>query len=178
MTTTAQIFQPTAVRDTGCCPRFDPEPWDDRQLTWHDKRFVKEHVPCFLHVPIGMGRKMAKQMALIGVARAQADGQPMLSDATSAWGTDLYIPVTRPVPGAVMDTLSGTFLTKVFEGRYREAGQWVAQMKAHVASKQRELDKIYFGYTMCPSCAKAYGKNYVVLFARLKDPKLQIESEN
>jgi len=31
------------------------------------------------------------------------------------------------------------------------------------------LDKLYFGYTTCPSCAKAYGKNYVVLFAKVDD---------
>jgi hypothetical protein len=30
-------------------------------------------------------------------------------------------------------------------------------------------DKIYLGYTACPKCAKAYGKNDVVLFAKLAD---------
>lgn len=171
--TSTQITEPAATRTTGCCPPFEPDAWDGKELTWHDKPFVKEHVPCFLHVPIGMGHRVMKQMALIESAAAQAAPQPMLSEETSAWGADLYIPVTKPVAGAAMDTLSGTFLTKVFEGPYRDAGRWVAEMKAHVASKQREFDRIYFGYTTCPKCAKAYGKNYVVLFARLRGPKIE-----
>jgi hypothetical protein len=174
-TITTEVTEPTAIRSTGCCPPFQPEAWDGKEFTWHDKRFVKEHVPCFLHIPIGMGRRVMKQTALIEAASAQSEAQPMLADETSAWGTDLYIPVTKPVPGSAMDTLSGTFLTKVFEGPYRDANEWVAQMKAYVAGMQRELDKIYFGYTTCPKCAKAYGKNYVVLFAKLKDPKLEID---
>ena len=23
--------------ETGCCPRFDPEPWDEKEHTWQDK---------------------------------------------------------------------------------------------------------------------------------------------
>lgn len=40
-------------------------------------------------------------------------------------------------------------------------------MQGHVAAKGRTLEKLYFGYTTCPKCAKAYGKNYVVLFAKV-----------
>lgn len=167
-TTTSQSAAPTAVPDTGCCPPFAPEPWDEKELTWHDQRFVKEHVPALFHVPLGMGRKVVKQMALIDAAHAQSDMHIMLSDDESAWGSELYIPVTKPVPGASMETLSGTFLTKVFEGPYREARHWADEMKSYVASKGAQLDKLYFGYTTCPKCAEAYGKNYVVAFAKLK----------
>jgi hypothetical protein len=40
-------------------------------------------------------------------------------------------------------------------------------MKVHVASKQKAMQKLYFFYTTCPKCAKAYGKNYVVLLAQI-----------
>lgn len=39
-----------------------------------------------------------------------------------------------------------------------------------MAGKGRTLEKLYFGYTTCPKCAKAYGKNYVVLFAKVGEP--------
>jgi hypothetical protein len=92
----------------------------------------------------------------------------MLSDDRSPWGADIYIEVKSAVPGATMDTLSGTFLTQVFEGPFRDAGKWVEQMRAHVTSRGRVLEKLYFGYTTCPKCAKAYGKNYVVVFAKVR----------
>ncbi len=74
---------------TGCCPPFDPGPWDD--------------------------------MRLIEAAHATATQSPMLSEERSPWGSDLYINVTGPVPGADVVTLSGTFLTKVYEGPFRNA---------------------------------------------------------
>jgi len=40
-------------------------------------------------------------------------------------------------------------------------------MEKYVADKGKTLKKLYFSYTICPRCAKAYGKNYVVLFAQV-----------
>ncbi len=159
----------TPVTPTGCCPPFDPAPWQDKELSWKDKPFVKDHVTCLFHVPINMGSKIRKDMHLIEAAHAEGDSHVMLSDEKSPWGADIFIEVKKAVPGATMDSLSGHFMTKVFEGPFREAGKWAQQMTDHVAARGRTLEKLYFGYTTCPKCAKAYGKNYVVLFAKVKE---------
>lgn len=31
-----------------CCPRFDPAPWDEKEISWQDKRFVKDRVTSIL----------------------------------------------------------------------------------------------------------------------------------
>ncbi len=162
----AVMGKPT-VTPTGCCDPFDPEPWQDKEITWTDKIFVKDHVTSFLHIPLNMGSQIVKNMALIEKAEAKAPYQLMLTDELSPWGSDIYIDVAKTVPGARMATLSGTFLTKVFEGPYRDAGKWAQQMKEYVLEKGKRLKKLYFSYTTCPNCAKAYGKNYVVLFAKI-----------
>src|SRR3989339_500880 len=149
------------VKSTGCCDPFNPAPWEEKEITWNDKLFVKDHVISFLHIPLNFGKKVVKNMALIEAANAKAPYQLMLTDEKSLWGCDIYIDVTRDVPGAQMAKLSGTFLTKVFEGPYQNAGKWACDMEKYVKSKGRELKKIYFSYTTCPKCAKAYGKNYV-----------------
>jgi hypothetical protein len=159
------------VQATGCCPPFDPASWQDKEVTWHDKPFVRDHVACLFHVPLNMGRKVREDMARIEAAQAGSDRPLMLSDARSPWGADIFIEVPRAVPGATMDPLSGTFLTRVFEGPFRQAGDWARQMRDHVAAKGRQLEKLYVGYTTCPRCAKAYGKNYVVLFAKVNPPE-------
>ena len=151
--------------ETGCCPRFDPEPWDEKEVTWQDKLFVKDHVRSFLHMPLNFGRVMGKNMARIEGVGALADEPIVLSDETSLWGADIYIAVSKEVPGAETKGISGSFLTKVFEGPYKDAGTWVKEMKAYVESRGRELQKLYFFYTTCPKCAKVYGKNYTVLLA-------------
>ncbi len=166
-TSTPSTTRAARPRSTGCCPPFDPAPWDGKEIHWRDKLFVKEHVRALFHVPLNMGHTLTRAMARIQDAGATSTLPLMLSDDSSPWGSDLYIEVTKAVPHATMATLSGAFLTKVFEGPYRDAGKWVAAMKGHVAAQHRTLEKIYLGYTTCPACAKAYGKNYVIVLAKV-----------
>lgn len=155
------------IKSTGCCEPFNPDPWQNKEISWKEKMFVKDHVTSFLHIPLNMGNIIVKNMKLIEQANAQAPYQLMLTDEKSLWGADIYIDVSKKVPGAQMATLSGTFLTKVFEGPYQNVGTWAGEMKTYVTSKGKEIKKLYFSYTTCPKCAKAYGKNYVVLFAQI-----------
>ncbi|OGG11571.1 hypothetical protein A2Z00_05045 [Candidatus Gottesmanbacteria bacterium RBG_13_45_10] len=155
------------IKPTGCCDPFDPKPWQEKEVVWKDKLFVKDHVMSFLHIPLDMGKKIVKNMELIEKAHAKASYQLMLTDEKSLWGADIYIDVAKAVPGAQMARISGTFLSKVFEGPYQNVGKWAQEMKEYVEQKGKKLKKIYFSYTTCPNCAKAYGKNYVVLFAQI-----------
>jgi len=155
------------IKSTGCCEQFNPEPWQDKEIKWDNKLFVKDHVVSFLHIPLDFGKIVVKNIKLIEAAGAKADHQLMLTDEKSLWGADIYIDVAKEVPGAEMAMLSGIYLTKVFEGPYKNAGKWAIEMKEFVESKGKELRKIYFSYTTCPKCAKEYGKNYVVLFAQI-----------
>jgi hypothetical protein len=170
MATTSSDLAKTIV-PTGCCEPFDPELWQDREVIWKDKPFVKDHVRCLFHVPLNMGRRVMADMALIQAAGAQAEHPLMLSDDQSPWGADIFIEVSKAVPGATLEPLSGRFLTRVFEGPFRDAGKWAAEMQSYVAARGHEVERLYFGYTTCPRCAKAYGKNYVVLFAKLREAR-------
>jgi len=153
--------------ETGCCPRFDPEPWDEKEVTFQDKLFVKDHVRSFLHIPLNFGKVMVRNMEKIKKADALVPIPVMLSDEKSLWGSDIYIAVARDVPGATMARISGTFLTKVFEGPYKDAGKWAQEMKTYVKSKAKEIQKMYFFYTTCPKCAEFYGRNYTVILAKI-----------
>jgi hypothetical protein len=155
------------ISPTGCCDPFDPELWQEKEIVWSDKIFVKDHVTSFFHIPLNMGKKIVKNMELIEKAGAKSSHQLMLTDEKSLWGADIYIDVAKEVPEAQMASISGKFLTKVFEGPYHNAGKWAKEMEEYVKNKGKVLKKMYFSYTTCPKCAKAYGKNYVVLFAQV-----------
>jgi hypothetical protein len=150
-----------------CCPRFNPEPWDDKTVAWENKRFVKDRVRSFLHIPLNFGGVMRRNMRVIEAAGAKPENMAVLADENSLWGADVYIEVTKDVPGVKMATISGTFLSKVFEGPYQNVHTWVEEMQAFVAAQGKNLEKLYFYYTTCPKCAKKYGKNYVVLLAQV-----------
>jgi hypothetical protein len=71
------------------------------------------------------------------------------------------------VPSENMTAISGTFLSKVFEGSFSKMKSWIAEMNNTVAAENKEIKKLFFYYTTCPKCAKKYGKNYVVLLAQI-----------
>jgi len=153
--------------ETGCCPRFNPEPWNEKEVSWQDRLFVKDHVRSFLHIPLSFGKMMVRNMERIKEAGALAPEPLMLVDERSLWGSDIYIAVSQAVPGAEMERISGTFLSKVFEGPYKNAGKWVREMKDYAKSRGKEIKKLYFFYTTCPACAKSYGQNYTVILAMI-----------
>ena len=150
-----------------CCPKFDPEPWDEKELEWKDRQFVKDRVTSFLHIPLNFGSVMTRNVAAIDAADAHPETMVVLSDENSLWGADVYIEVSKTVPGASMATISGTFISKVFEGPYSQMSRWIKDMNAYVQSKGKTTKKLYFYYTTCPKCAKKYGKNYVALLAQV-----------
>jgi hypothetical protein len=152
---------------TTCCPRFDPQPWDKREIAWENRKFIKDRVRSFLHIPLNFGSVMKRNVARIEAAGAKPDNMIVLSDENSLWGADVYLDVTKEVPNATMATISGKFLSRAFEGPYRDISKWIKEMTAHVESQGKTLKKLYFYYTTCPRCAKKYGQNYVVLLAQV-----------
>ena len=154
--------------ETGCCPRFDPTGWDGEEFEFHDRPFVRSTTVNFMHIPLNMGSVIKKTWKKIEDAGAvPSDEFLMLSTDPSPWRGEHYFSVTKEVPHAEMVTLSGNYLTKVFEGPYRNARKWVKEMQHFVRSRERQLRRLYFFYTTCPKCAKHYGKNYVVAFAEV-----------
>ena len=129
--------------ETGCCKRFDPAPWNGKETSLQDHLFVKARTKSFLHIPIGFGKAMKECMESIEKAGAVAEKPLMLCDEKSLWHTDVYIAVSKDMPGVQMARISGTFLCKVFEGPYKDAGKWVRQMREYVESRGKEMKKLY-----------------------------------
>ena len=151
-----------------CCPKFDPEPWDNKTFEWDNKKFIKGRVFTLFFMPINFGFVVKKLMAQIEKARAKAEDWMGLSDHTSKWNMDLYVAVDREIPGAVNTALSGKFYSKVYEGDFKETGKWCNDFENLVKSKGLNIKKWYMWYTTCPKCAKKYGKNYVVIIGRVE----------
>ncbi|SMO45320.1 hydrolase [Fodinibius sediminis] len=153
---------------TGCCPRFKPEGWDLQELHFKDKLFVRVETKSLFHIPVNMGQIFSKTFKAIEEANAMDGDQfVILTNAPSPWKSEHYFAVAKAVAGQELVKLNGSFLTKVFEGPYSRAPQWEEQTKASVRERGKTARKIYFFYTTCPSCAKFYGKNYVVVFAEV-----------
>lgn len=145
---------------TGCCPRFMPKDWDSQTFEFKNKLFVRFTVRSFLYMPLNMNTMITKVMRIVEAAGATDKSEHlMLSYDLSPWQSEHYLAVTKKVTGLENVTLSGTYLSKVFEGPFRDAPKWIKAMNTK--------SKVYLNYTMCPKCAKFYGHNYVVALAKI-----------
>lgn len=151
------------VAATGCCPRFEPAAWDEADVRFEDRRFVKDRVRSLFHVPLNFGRVMQRSIARIDAAGARDPEMLTLTDEDSPWGSDVYISVSKEVPGATNVRLSGNYICRVFEGPYKDIRKWMQQMRDYAAAHGKQLKRLLVYYTTCPKCAKVYGRNYVVL---------------
>ena len=85
----------------------------------------------------------------------------------SPWKGELYVAVTKEVPGAKNAKLSGTFISRVFDGPYNAVPKWIKEMDSYLAGQGKKASRYYFYYTTCPKCSKIHGHNYVVAFAQV-----------
>jgi hypothetical protein len=159
-------YDPTD-NETGCCPRFHPQGWDDVELHFENKPFVRASTVSLFHVPLNMGNVFARTWGAIAEAHADTGGFLVLSHEESPWHAEHLFAVSQEVPGVEMVHLSGNFVTAVFEGPFSSAPAWAREMRAKVDARKETLDTLYFFYTTCPKCAKHYGKNYVVGVAKV-----------
>ncbi len=153
---------------TGCCPRFHPQGWDGQALHFRDKLFVRARTRSLAHVPLNMGSVFARTFKAIEDAHASDDGDfIVMSRDESAWSAEHLFAVTREVPGCELVRLSGDYRTKVFEGPYRQVPKWRKALLQALHDQGKEVTRVYFFYTTCPKCARAYGENYVVAVAQV-----------
>lgn len=154
--------------ETGCCPKFEPEKWDEKIFEFDHMIFAKTFTKSFMYMPLNMDKVMTNSMNFIKESKAESlDKYLILSHDISPWKCEHYFLVTKEVSGMEMVELSGTFMTKVFEGNFNEIPKWMKEMDSYLKNKGVEKSTIYSFYTTCPKCAKHYGKNYVVLFAQI-----------
>lgn len=153
---------------TGCCPRFKPEGWDNQHLHFEDKTFVRATTRSAMHVPWNMGSVFDRVQTRIEDANASDPAtEIVLSRDISAWESEHFFAVNKEVPDEEMTKLSGDFITRVFEGPYRRVKGFDHDMHVAATAAGKVATDIFFFYTTCPKCAKAYGENYIVGVARV-----------
>ena len=150
-----------------CCPRFNPEPWDNQYFTWDKKRFIKDKVNTLFFMPLNFGKVMVRLDKRMKEAVAVCPENMCLSDHTSNWNMDLYLATNKEVPNSENVLLSGKYYTRAYEGTFSETGKWCKDFGNEVIARGETIKREYFWYTTCPKCAKKYGKNYVVIVAEI-----------
>jgi hypothetical protein len=150
-----------------CCPKFDPAPWNEKTFEWDNKKFIKDKVFTLFYMPMNFGSVITRMIGKVEKAGVKVSDWLCLSDHTSKWNMDLYLALDGEVADAENVTMSGKFLSKVYEGDFKETGRWSKDFEDYAKSQGVEIKKTYMWYTTCPKCAKKYGQNYVVIIGEI-----------
>ena len=159
-------------KENECCPVFQPEIWDGKIFKWNNKKFIKTSIPTLFHIPLPpmIGNKVTKMMNLAEKAKSLDKNKKnilLLFKDPSAFKTEMFLSVTGSVPDIENTTLSGTFISQVFDASYRVAPKLMDQIKSELAKEGKEVKDLYVHYSYCPKCARDSGHNYMVFFAQL-----------
>ncbi len=150
-----------------CCPEFNPQPWDKVILEWDNKRFIKDKVGTIFYMPLNFGKVMTRLDKKLRSTHTDCPDYLCLSEHVSKWRMDIYLAVDKEIPDAENVKLSGKYFSKVYEGAFNKTGEWCKDFENETKTRNLKTDKMYMWYTTCPKCAKKYGKNYVVILARI-----------
>lgn len=160
----------TDKNETGCCAVPNIGDWDEKEMTFKNKRFIRLYTRSFLFMPLNMSKVMTaiqKTADDAGATMSPKDVMILARDL-SPWKAEQLYAVNKEIKGADNVVLKGKYLTKVFEGPYKDAKKWYDAIIDYAKSKGKKAGKVYFFYTTCPKCAKHYGKNYVIALASIK----------
>lgn len=152
-----------------CCPEFKPKLWDDKTHIWKNKLFLQDEVKQIMHIPLNMGKVITRMWQQVDQSKASPNTEEFLILAydPSPWKSELFMTVTKDIPGSNIVKMTGTFIGKVFEGPYQDVPKWLSQMAKFLADKNQKSLKYFIHYAYCPKCAKKYGHNYGIVFAKV-----------
>lgn len=153
-----------------CCPKFNPEKWDQKTFNWDNKSFIKETMGTFFHMPFpsAIAKKVGKLCTMADdakMAEAIPEDALLLFRDPSAFKSEIYLSVSGTVPGADNVSITGAFAAKVYAGPYNAVPKFIKQFNEYLATKGQTAKDYYIHYAYCPKCAKKYGDNFMIIFA-------------
>lgn len=155
--------------DRLCCPEFNPSRFEDKIHIWNNKPFLKDEVKQIFHIPLNMGQVVNRMFEKIKKANAVPKDNDflMLCYDPSPWKSEIYMTTTKKVANGKNVTLSGKFLSNVYDGPYNAVPFWIKDFEEKIKLKDEKVKKYYIHYAYCPKCSQKYGHNYAIVFGEL-----------
>jgi effector-binding domain-containing protein len=161
----------TDKNETGCCAVPNVAAWDEQEVTFENKRFIRMHTRGLFHVPLNMSKVMTSLQSAAEQAGAEMKPQEgmILSRELSPWKAEQLYAVSKEVPGSDNLTLSGKFMTKVCEGPYQNAKQWYDELVSYVKQAGKCQKKCTFSTQHARSALNTMAKTMLLDLLRSTD---------
>jgi hypothetical protein len=152
----------------GHCPRLDPQQWDGRFWEWREKPFYRATYWCVLGIPLNLDSVVEKAMTDIRGYGLTADPLIILSRDETMFHSSLLIAINKETDQLPVETISGSFYSRLYEGRYADKRRHNEDIKADLRERELTAKELYHYHATCPACVQERGSAQTVIFARLK----------
>lgn len=152
-----------------CCKDIDISKWRLKKLVWKRKPFYVVKYGSFFHIPIGIGKAMVKGMETVSKKYSTPYPELWLSKETGLFSAKMMFAVDNAsTSDPDIEELTGTFVTRGFQGPYKSMGNFIRVFIEQVRQKYgKKPSELYFWYANCPKCAKKQGGPKIVIFGRI-----------
>ena len=157
----------TSSSQEKCCPRLEAGDWDKQRVEWRDKTFYKTKYRTLFHIPLNIGSVLTRAMKDVEGRGIGEDPELMLSLEDSLFSSTLLLSIAEAPQDLPVERVSGTFVTRLFEGSYRNVKRWCDEVRQSLRDEGHEAQRLLFWYVTCPRCAKKYGGAQTVIFAQV-----------
>lgn len=149
---TDNLFQPET--EGICCPLLEPQKWNDVQHIWNKKPSWWKPFPRSFTYPFQermrkQSRGCGSELKMRALRRSRMTFCCWPNDPT-AFESELYMSLTAEVPGGRNEKFTGTFHSRVFEGRYGDIIKFVNQTEQSLDANKMIAKKHYIYFPNCP----------------------------
>ncbi len=154
--------------ESECCPDIPKEKWEEKTVTWRNKPFYKFKVRSLFHFPIRFEsslRSAGKDIKSKGMEFARP--VMVIERGSNTFSQEMLMSLDKIYPDPNVVTLTGTFMSKMFVGPYKDMKDYIKEMNSFVEEKGLHAKELLFWYTNCPECAKKQGGPKTVILAKV-----------
>ena len=151
-----------------CCPRLDPAEWDKLFWVWDKKPFYAARFWSIFNLPLTLDSAIRKAVQDIE-SRGVGDEEPLLFQRDEAMlHSTLLVSIKKYVDDLPVETVSGRFYSRLFEGKYSDSGRFAKEVNSDLKLRGLSQVELMFYYPTCADCLMKRGVGQVVVFARVK----------
>jgi hypothetical protein len=152
-----------------CCEDIDLSKWKLRRIVWKRKPFYVVRHGSFFHIPIGFGKAIIGGLEIVKKKYYTPSPEFVLSKETGWFSAKMMFPVNKAsTSDPNIEELTGTFVTRGFQGSYSQMGNFIRVFNEQVKQKfGKKPSELYFWYANCPKCAPKQGGPKIIIFGRI-----------
>ena len=149
------------------CPILEARDWDRRFWDWKDKPFYAATYWSIMHIPLNLDAVVRKAVADIRERNLMSEPIITFTREETMFHSTILISIREGTDELPVETLTGRYYSRLFEGGYGDTGKHMGEMRADLGKQGLKPGELLLYHATCPVCVEERGAAQTVVFARV-----------